>query len=134
VPADGGVVLSGEWNFSSGTDHSDWSMLAAIVREGEKPCHYVFCLLQRRNTRSSTIGCTLGMRATSSKTDRGKDVFVPAYRLLSMYLAKPGHAWPGLKVHRNPQLEFPCQQSEAYASAAVWWATHAPCSKRRSSW
>ena len=34
--ADGGVVLSGEWNFSSGTDHSAWSMLACMVRDGDK--------------------------------------------------------------------------------------------------
>src|SRR6185295_10629639 len=40
---DGGVVLSGEWNFSSGTDHSDWSLLACVVREGEKPVDYMFC-------------------------------------------------------------------------------------------
>src|SRR5262245_19807136 len=41
VPAEGGVMLSGEWNFSSGTDHSDWSMLACVVREGDKPVDYV---------------------------------------------------------------------------------------------
>jgi 3-hydroxy-9,10-secoandrosta-1,3,5(10)-triene-9,17-dione monooxygenase len=107
VPAEGGVVLSGEWNFSSGTDHSDWSMLAAIVREGEKPVDYVFCLLQRSQYEVIDDWRTLGMRATSSKTVRCKDVFVPAYRVLSMYLAKPGHAWPGLKVHRNPQFRIP---------------------------
>src|SRR3712207_8629088 len=31
VPVEGGLMLSGEWNFSSGTDHSDWSQLACIV-------------------------------------------------------------------------------------------------------
>src|SRR3954463_2901618 len=47
IPADGGIVLSGEWNFSSGTDHSEWSQLACIVRDGEKPIDWVFCLLHR---------------------------------------------------------------------------------------
>jgi 3-hydroxy-9,10-secoandrosta-1,3,5(10)-triene-9,17-dione monooxygenase len=107
VPADGGIVLSGEWNFSSGTDHSDWSMLACVVREGDKPVDYVYCLLHRSDYEVVDDWHTLGMRATSSKTVRCKDVFVPAYRLLSMYVAREGHSWPGLKVHRNPHYRIP---------------------------
>ncbi|HYC44966.1 MAG TPA: acyl-CoA dehydrogenase family protein [Burkholderiales bacterium] len=108
VPADGGIVLSGEWNFSSGTDHSDWSQLAAIVREGDKPVDYVFCLLHRTQYEVIDDWHTLGMRATSSKTVRCKDVFVPAHRVVSMYLAKPGgHSFPGLEEHRNPAYRVP---------------------------
>jgi 3-hydroxy-9,10-secoandrosta-1,3,5(10)-triene-9,17-dione monooxygenase len=107
VQADGGLVLSGEWNFSSGSDHSDWSMLAAIVREGDKPVDYVYCLLHRADYDVVDDWHTLGMRATSSKTVRCKDVFVPAHRVISMYVARPGHAWPGLEVHRNPHYRIP---------------------------
>jgi 3-hydroxy-9,10-secoandrosta-1,3,5(10)-triene-9,17-dione monooxygenase len=107
IPADGGIVLSGQWNFSSGTDHSDWSMLAAIVREGDKPIDYVFCLLHHSQYEVLDDWHTLGMRATSSKTVRCKDVFVPAYRVLSMHVSRPGHSWPGLAVHRNPQFRIP---------------------------
>lgn len=107
VPADGGIVLSGEWNFSSGTDHSDWSMLACIVRDGEKPVDYVYCLLHCSDYEVVDDWHTLGMRATSSKTVRCKDVFVPAYRVLSMYVAREGHSWPGLEVHRNPHYRIP---------------------------
>ena len=104
---DGGVLLSGEWSFSSGTDHSDWSMLACTVREGEKPIDYAFCLLHRSQYEIVDDWHTLGMRATSSKTVRCKDVFVPAYRALSMYVARPGHMWPGTAVHRNPLYRIP---------------------------
>src|SRR5690606_18443391 len=45
VYAHGGVTLSGEWNFSSGTDHSAWSMLACMVREKDKVVDYVYCLV-----------------------------------------------------------------------------------------
>ncbi len=107
VPADGGVVLSGEWNFSSGTDHSDWSMLACIVREGAAIVDYMFCLLHRSQYEVMDDWQTLGMRATSSKTVRCKDVFVPAYRAVSMYVAREGHEWPGLKVHRNSLYRVP---------------------------
>ena len=107
VPANGGVILSGEWNFSSGTDHSDWSMLACIVREGDKPADYAFCLLSRAEYEVVDDWHTLGMRATSSKTVRCKDVFVPAYRIVSMHVARDGHGWPGLAVHRNPHFRIP---------------------------
>ncbi len=106
-PADGGIALSGEWNFSSGTDHSDWSLLACIVREGDKPVDYMFCLLHRSQYEVVDDWHVLGMRATSSKTVRCKDVFVPGYRALSMYVAREGHSWPGLAVHRNPHLHVP---------------------------
>jgi 3-hydroxy-9,10-secoandrosta-1,3,5(10)-triene-9,17-dione monooxygenase len=38
---------------------------------------------------------------------RCKDVFVPQHRVNSMYLARPGHKWPGLDVHRNPDYRIP---------------------------
>ena len=107
VPADGGVTLSGEWNFSSGTDHSDWSLLACIVRDGDKIIDYMYCLLHRSQYEVVDDWHTLGMRATSSKTVRCHNVFVPAYRALSMYVAREGHSWPGLALHRNPIYRIP---------------------------
>jgi 3-hydroxy-9,10-secoandrosta-1,3,5(10)-triene-9,17-dione monooxygenase len=107
VRVEGGVSLSGEWNFSSGTDHADWSMLACMVREGEKVVDYVYCLLNRSQYEVIDDWHTLGMRATNSKTVRCKDVFVPPHRVLSMYVAKPDHAWPGLEIHRNPHYRIP---------------------------
>jgi len=107
VPADGGIVLSGQWGFSSGTDHSDWSMLACIVRDHDQIVDYMYCLLHRSQYEIVDDWHTLGMRATSSKTVRCKDVFVPAHRALSMYVARPGHMWPGTAVHRNPLYRIP---------------------------
>ena len=107
VPANGGIVLSGEWNFSSGTDHSDWSLLACIVRDGDKILDYLFCLLHRSQYEVVDDWHTLGMRATSSKSVRCKDVFLPAYRSVSMYVAREGHSWPGLNTHRNPHYRVP---------------------------
>ena len=107
VPAAGGVTLSGEWNFSSGTDHSDWSMLACIVRDGEKIVDYVYCLVHRAEYEIVDDWQVLGMRATSSKTVRCKDVFVPTHRALSMHVARAGHIWPGVALHPNPLYRIP---------------------------
>jgi len=107
VVAEGGVVLSGEWNFSSGTDHSDWSLLACILRDGDRIVDYLFCLLHRSQYEVVDDWHTLGMRATSSKTVRCKDVPVPGYRTVSMHVAREGHSWPGLKGHANPHFRIP---------------------------
>jgi 3-hydroxy-9,10-secoandrosta-1,3,5(10)-triene-9,17-dione monooxygenase len=107
VHVDGGVTLSGEWNFASGTDHSAWSMLACMVRDGDKVVDYVYCLVPQSDYETIDDWHTLGMRATSSKTVRCRDVFVPAHRVLSMHVTRPGHVWPGLNVHRNPHYRIP---------------------------
>lgn len=108
VPVSGGVQLSGVWNFSSGQDHSEWSQLACMVRDGDKVVDYAFCLLDRTQYEVTDDWHVLGMRATSSKTVRCKDVFVPAHRVVSMYFSKPGgHSFPGLEIHRNPAYRVP---------------------------
>lgn len=107
VPVDGGVRLSGEWNFSSGTDHSEWNLLACVLREGDKPVDYLFCLVPLAEYEVVDDWHVLGMRSTSSKTVRCKDVFVPAHRTISMQVAKPGHTYPGLKHNSNPHYRIP---------------------------
>jgi 3-hydroxy-9,10-secoandrosta-1,3,5(10)-triene-9,17-dione monooxygenase len=108
VPVQGGLSLSGEWSFSSAQDHSDWSQLACVVREGDKQVDWVFCLLHKTQYEVIDDWHVLGMRATSSKTVRCKDVFVPSHRVVSMYLQKPGgHSFPGLEEHRNPTYRMP---------------------------
>jgi 3-hydroxy-9,10-secoandrosta-1,3,5(10)-triene-9,17-dione monooxygenase len=104
---DGGVTVSGEWNFSSGTDYSQWSMLACMLREGDKTVDWIYALVPAAEYEVIDDWHVLGMRATGSKTVRCKDVFVPAHRILSMHVARPGHTWPGLAVHRNPHYRIP---------------------------
>jgi 3-hydroxy-9,10-secoandrosta-1,3,5(10)-triene-9,17-dione monooxygenase len=107
APAEGGILLSGEWNFSSGTDHSDWCLLACIVREGDRVLDYLYCLLPRSQYEVVDDWHVLGMRATSSKTVRCRGVFVPAYRTVSMWQAREGHEWPGLRANPNPHYRVP---------------------------
>jgi 3-hydroxy-9,10-secoandrosta-1,3,5(10)-triene-9,17-dione monooxygenase len=107
VPVDGGVKLSGEWNFSSGTDHSEWNLLACVLREGDKPVDYLFCLVPLADYEVVDDWHVLGMRSTSSKTVRCKDVFVPSHRTISMQVSKPGHTFPGLKHNPNPHHRIP---------------------------
>ena len=107
VRADGGIRLSGEWNFSSGTDHSDWSILACILRDGDEVLDYLFCLAHRSQYEVVDDWKVLGMRATSSKTVRCNDVYLPQYRTVSMCLSREGHEWPGLRTNPNPHYRVP---------------------------
>ena len=106
-PADGGMIVGGEWSFSSGTDHSSWSMLACIVRADGKPVDWIYALVPAADYQIVDDWQVLGMCATGSKTVRCQDVFVPQHRILSMHVARPGHAWPGLALHRNPHYRIP---------------------------
>jgi len=104
---DGGLVISGFWNFSSGVDASDWNMLAVMVRDGDRVVDHRMCLVPKSDYEIVDDWTTLGMRGTGSKSVRAKDVFVPEHRALSMYLARGGGQFPGARVNANPLYQVP---------------------------
>jgi 3-hydroxy-9,10-secoandrosta-1,3,5(10)-triene-9,17-dione monooxygenase len=104
---DGGLVISGHWNFSSGVDGSHWNMLAVTVREGPQVVDHCMCLVPRADYEVVDDWQVLGMRGTGSKSVKTKDLFVPAHRALSMYLARGGADFPGAKTNLNPVYRVP---------------------------
>ncbi len=100
--ADGGFVISGKWNFSSGVNVAEWCMLAVIVREGDKIIDHRMCLLDKSQYEVVDDWHTLGMRSTGSMTVIVKDVFVPEYRALCAYDIRGGDGFPGAKGNPNP--------------------------------
>src|SRR5215813_11585618 len=80
---DGGLVISGYWNFSSGVDHAGWNMLAVMVRDGERVVDHRMCLVPRAEYEIVDDWQVLGMRATGPKSVKATDVFVPEHRALS---------------------------------------------------
>jgi 3-hydroxy-9,10-secoandrosta-1,3,5(10)-triene-9,17-dione monooxygenase len=105
---DGGLVINGFWNFSSGVDASDWNMLAVIVRDDDRVVvDHRMCLVPKSDYEIVDDWTTLGMRSTGSKSVRAKDVFVPEHRALSMYLARGGSQFPGARVNANQLYQVP---------------------------
>ncbi len=100
--ADGGFVISGKWNFSSGVNIAEWCMLAVIVRDGDKIIDHRMCLLDKSRYEVVDDWHTLGMRSTGSMTVVAKDVFVPEYRALCAYDIRGGDGFPGVKGNPNP--------------------------------
>src|SRR5262245_51357217 len=104
---DGGLAISGFWNFSSGVDHAGWNMLAVMVRDGERVVDHRMCLVPRAEYEIVDDWQVLGMRATGSKSVKATDVFVPEHRALSMYLARGGTEYPGYRANQNPLYRVP---------------------------
>ena len=100
--ADGGFVISGKWNFSSGVNIAEWCMLAVIVRDGDKVIDHRMCLLDKSQYEVVDDWHTLGMRSTGSMTVIAKEVFVPEYRALCAYDIRGGDGFPGAKGNPNP--------------------------------
>ena len=116
---DGGFVVSGFWNFSSGVDPATWNMLAVTVRDGDRVVDHRMCLVPRGEYEIVDDWHVVGMRSTGSKSVRAKDVFVPEHRALCMYLARGGTEFPGAGTNRNPLYRIPLSALGSHCLAAA---------------
>ncbi len=118
---DGGFVIDGYWNFSSGVDGATWNMLAVTVKDGDAVVDHRMCLVPRTEFEIVDDWHVLGMRGTGSKSVKVKDLFVPEYRALCMYLARGEAAYPGAKTNAHPHYAIPLSGlgSHCIAGAAV---------------
>jgi len=116
---DGGFVISGLWNFSSGVDAGDWNMLAVTVRDGDRVVDHRMCLVPRSDYEIVDDWHVLGMRSTGSKSVRATDIFVPEHRALCMYLARGGSAFPGARVNPNPLYRVPLSALGSHCLSAA---------------
>ncbi|MFE3059475.1 hydroxylase [Nocardia sp. NPDC059239] len=96
-PADGGYVLSGRWPFSSGTDHCEWVLLAAILGDGTGMPAVPFTMLHVVVPRSDyTIiddsWDVIGLSGTGSKDVVVTEAFLPAYRTIGQDRIQSGAA------------------------------------------
>jgi 3-hydroxy-9,10-secoandrosta-1,3,5(10)-triene-9,17-dione monooxygenase len=63
---DGGFLISGLWNFSSGVDPATWNMLAVTVRDGDRVVDHRMCLVPRSEYEIVDDWQVLGMRTGRS--------------------------------------------------------------------
>ncbi|HEX2439366.1 MAG TPA: acyl-CoA dehydrogenase family protein [Methylomirabilota bacterium] len=116
---EGGFLVSGFWNFSSGVDPATWNMLAVTVREGDRVVDHRMCLVPRGEYEIVDDWQVLGMRSTGSKSVRATNVFVPEHRALCMYLARGGTEYPGARVNANPLYRIPLSALGSHCLAAA---------------
>lgn len=125
-PVEGGFVLSGEWQYSTGTDHCDWVVLGGIVvrpeatEEGspKSPPDVRHFILPRGDYEIVEDSWqVMGLSGTGSKNIRIADAFVPEYRTVAHAALSEGEyeqRRPGVALYRLP---FGCIFSAAIASA-----------------
>jgi alkylation response protein AidB-like acyl-CoA dehydrogenase len=119
---DGGYLLSGEWSYSTGTDHCGWVILGGLV-VGEDgvpempiaPRHFVLPRGDYEIVEDSWH--VMGLSGTGSKNVRMTNSFVPEYRTVGHIAMQDGaynHRRPGVPLY---QLPFGCIFSAAISSA-----------------
>ncbi|MEV3964394.1 acyl-CoA dehydrogenase family protein [Nocardia sp. NPDC050193] len=87
VPTDGGYVMNGRWQFSSGTDHCDWIFLGAMVGGADgkplMPPQGLHVILPRSDYEIVADSWdVVGLRGTGSKDIIVKNAFIPEYRVM----------------------------------------------------
>ncbi len=87
TPADGGYILHGRWNFSSGTDHCDWIFLGALVGDTDgrptQPMKGLHVVLPRGDyTIVEDSWDVIGLCGTGSKDIVVDGAFIPGYRTI----------------------------------------------------
>src|SRR5690242_13001599 len=96
VPRDDGYVLSGQWSFASGCDHSSWIRLGALIAPaGATPPHEgAFFLLPIGDVETEDNWFVCGLSGTGSKNVVVYQAFVPKHRVLLFSETRSGRT-PG---------------------------------------
>ncbi|HWM21660.1 MAG TPA: acyl-CoA dehydrogenase family protein [Ilumatobacteraceae bacterium] len=105
---DGGYIVNGAWNWTSGCLHSDWAFLGVpLVNEAGEFVMPAMALMPYAELEIEDTWFTTGMRGTASNTVHARDVFVPDHRLMSV---------PGLLTH---DYDTPFKDEVLYRSAFI---------------
>ena len=93
VPVEGGYRFTGQWPYSTGTDHAEWVILGGMVADaGGTPVrppdvrHFVLPRSDYEIVQDSWN--VMGLSGTGSKDVRMTDVFVPEHRVLDGVLVR----------------------------------------------
>jgi 3-hydroxy-9,10-secoandrosta-1,3,5(10)-triene-9,17-dione monooxygenase len=84
---DGGFLFTGQWPYSTGTDHAEWVILGGIVLDADGQVgtppdirHFVIPRTDYEIVEDSWN--VMGLEGTGSKDVRMTDVFIPDYRVV----------------------------------------------------
>ena len=106
---DGGYQLSGQWGFSSGSEHCDWVFLGAVVPEEGAPfdmSNYRTFLVPRADYEIIDTWHVVGLQGTGSQDVKVVDAFVPEHRTHKLIdgfnCNNPGNAVNNAPLFRLP--------------------------------
>ncbi len=109
---DGGFNFSGQWQFSSGSDHAEWVFVGGLMPEDDRfpgtPQIGSF-LIPRCDYEVIDDWHTTGLQGSGSKSIKVSDVFVPNYRVHTFMQGFTGDN-PGATVNTAPIYKLPFGQ------------------------
>lgn len=104
--ANGGYVLAGQWHYSSGVAHADWTVLGGLVHDHGKPPQMIFFLVPASDRKLVDDWHTMGMAGTGSCSFDLDRVFVPEHRTCPAHAIADATA-QGAKVNPAPVFRLP---------------------------
>lgn len=116
TPKDGGVVLSGTWQWCSGVDHCDWVSLMTPIFDGDGPPDLAMVMLKKGEYEIKDVWYSPGMRATGSNDVIVEDQFVPAHRISRMAELNTKDS-PGCKLNTSSVYKLPMLDVFGYSVA-----------------
>jgi alkylation response protein AidB-like acyl-CoA dehydrogenase len=84
APADGGVVVTGKWQFISGALHANWQEIIAIFVPPEGEPYPIMALVPLSDLLIVDDWHTSGLKGTGSVSTVARDVFIPQERVLPL--------------------------------------------------
>ena len=109
VPEEGGYRVSGEWDWSSGSDHCDWFFGGAVLDPSVGFESFVTLLIPREDYEIIDNWHVYGLKGTGSKRIKVNEAFVPNYRihyLKDAFLSEN----PGKEMNPSPLYQLPFGQ------------------------
>jgi len=117
---DGGYVVSGHWDYSSGCDVATHFIGGAVIEEPDGTIDTRWVAMRRDQYEIIDNWDTLGMRGTGSRRVIVEDLFIPEHRTVpSPNPARPVPEFPGRDVHANPMFRGPLASLLISEPAAV---------------
>ena len=117
---EGGFTLSGQWPWSSGSDHCDWVMLGGVEMSNPAEPDMRTFLLPRSDYEIIDTWHAAGLKGSGTNDIRVTDAFVPEHRTLS-FMDTSRCDCPGNAVNPNTiyRLPFASVFSTTIAAAAM---------------
>lgn len=124
---DGGYRLSGRYQWSSGCDHAQWAMVGFFVNDPNTGARqHALAVLPRTDYQIVDTWFAAALRGTGSKDLVVTEVFVPEYRVETMYALNFRGA-RGFGQHTGPLYRLPFQPifAAGFSTVALGIATAA---------
>jgi alkylation response protein AidB-like acyl-CoA dehydrogenase len=107
-PVDGGIKVTGRWQFISGAHHAHWQEIIAILVPPEGEPYPVMALVPLSDLLVVDDWQTAGLKGTGSVSTVAKDVFIPQERVLPLPAVLQGQVASRVNaespIYRTPLL------------------------------